>query len=108
MFFCLIRRITMRLSKLEMHIEVLKVLALIGPQTLTQIMKKTNVNCSELKENLNFLLKQGLVENQTPGKTQVIFAVSQRGIAVLTYFNEIKQVPRILELTDIENNIILH
>ena len=87
----------MRRSKLQRNIDILKVLAHKGPLKLTHIMFKSNVNYIELKENLNFLLKQGFIEKRTPDKTHAIFAVSQRGIAVLNYFGELKQVTPIVK-----------
>ena len=35
------------------------------------------------KNILDFLIKQGLVEERTVGKARVVFAVTQRGITVL-------------------------
>jgi predicted transcriptional regulator len=87
----------MRRSKLEMYVDILKVLAHRGPLKLTHIMYKANVNCSVLKEYLDFLIKQGLVEERTIGKRRVVFAVTQRGITVLKYFRELKQVLPIVE-----------
>jgi hypothetical protein len=54
----------MRRSKLEMYVDILKVLAHRGPLKLTHVMYKANVNCSVLKEYLDFLMKQGLVEER--------------------------------------------
>jgi predicted transcriptional regulator len=87
----------MRRSKLEMYIDILKVLAHRGPLKLTHIMYKANVNCSVLKEYLDFLIKQNLVEERTVGKRRVVYAVTQRGITVLKYFRELKQVLPIVE-----------
>jgi len=87
----------MRRSKLEMYIDILKVLAHKGPLKLTHIMYKANVNCSVLKEYLEFLMKQTLVEERTIGKRRTVFAVTQRGITVLKYFRELKQVLPIVE-----------
>jgi predicted transcriptional regulator len=87
----------MRRSKLEMYIDILKVLAHRGPLKLTHIMYKANVNCSVLKEYLDFLMKQNLVEERTIGKRRVVYAVTQRGITVLKYFRELKQVLPIVE-----------
>jgi predicted transcriptional regulator len=87
----------MRRSKLEMYIDILKVLAHRGPLKLTHIMYKANVNCSVLKEYLDFLIKQNLVEERTVGKRRVVYAVTQRGIMVLKYFRELKQVLPIVE-----------
>ena len=87
----------LRRSKLEMYVDILKVLAHRGPLKLTHVMYKANVNCSVLKEYLDFLLKQGLVEKRNIAKSRVVFAVTQRGITVLKYFRELKQVLPILE-----------
>src|SRR4030043_924293 len=87
----------MRRSKLEMYIDILKVLAHRGPLKLTHIMYKANVNCSVLKEYLDFLLLQNLVEERAAGKQRIVYAVTQRGITVLKYFRELKQVLPIVE-----------
>jgi len=87
----------MRRSKLEMYVDILTVLAHRGPLKLTHIMYKANVNCSVLKEYLEFLMKQNLVEERTVGKARVVFAVTQRGITVLKYFKELKDVLPIVE-----------
>jgi predicted transcriptional regulator len=81
----------MRRSKLETYIDILTVLAHRGPLKLTHVMYKANVNCSNLKEYLDFLLKQGLVEERTLRKEHVVYAVTQRGITVLKYFKELKE-----------------
>jgi predicted transcriptional regulator len=86
-----------RRSKLEMYVDILTVLAHRGPLKLTHVMYKANVNCSVLKEYLDFLIKQGLVEERTVGKRRVVYAVTQRGITVLKYFKELRQVLPIVE-----------
>jgi predicted transcriptional regulator len=80
-----------------MYIDILKVLAHRGPLKLTHIMYKANVNCSVLKEYLDFLLLQNLVEERAAGKQRIVYAVTQRGITVLKYFRELKQVLPIVE-----------
>ena len=87
----------MRRSKLEMYIDILKVLAQRGPLKLTHVMYKANVNCSVLKEYMAFLIKQGLVEEKSIGKRRLVYTVTQRGIMVLKYFRELKQVLPIVE-----------
>ena len=82
----------MRRSKLEMHIDILKVLAQRGPLKLTHIMYKANVNCSVLKEYLDFLTQQDLVEERTLGKKRTVYAITDRGRKVLTYFRELRTV----------------
>jgi len=87
----------MRRSKLEMYVDILKVLAHRGPLKLTHIMYKANVNCSVLKEYLDFLIKQNLIEERNVAKSRTVFAITQRGITVLKYFRELKQVLPIIE-----------
>jgi predicted transcriptional regulator len=89
----------MRRSKLEMYVDIIKVLAQRGPLKLTHIMYKANVNCSLLKEYLDFLIKQGLVEERTVGKQRVVYAATQRGVIVLKYFRELRQALPIVEET---------
>jgi len=86
-----------RRSKLEMYVDILTVLAHRGPLKLTHVMYKANVNCSVLKGYIEFLIKQGLIEERIVGKARVVFAVTQRGITVLKYFKELKQVLPIVE-----------
>ena len=89
----------MRRSKLEMYIDILSTLANRGPLKLTHIMYKANVNCSVLKEYLDFLIKQELIEKRTIKKERIVFAVTQRGINVLKYFRELTQALPIIEET---------
>jgi predicted transcriptional regulator len=87
----------MRRSKLEIHVDILKELAHRGPLKLTHIMHKTNVNCIILKEYLEFLIKQGLVEERTIREKSTVFVVTERGITVLKYFRELTRVLPIVE-----------
>jgi len=96
----------MRRSKLEMYVDILKVLARHGPLKLTHIMYKANVNCSVLKKYLDFLIQQNLVEEQTVykkrNKTRVVYAITERGRTVLKYFRELNSA---LHITEEENKI---
>lgn len=81
-----------RKSKLEINIDILRVLARHGPLKLTHIMYKSNVNCSVLKQFLDFLSKQSLIEEQVmpKRKTQkIVYAITERGRTALNYFKEI-------------------
>jgi predicted transcriptional regulator len=89
----------LRRSKLEMYVDILKVLALRGPLKLTHIMYKANVNCSVLSEYLEFLLKQGLVEERALKKNRTVYAVTQNGLSVLKAFRELTQALPIVEET---------
>ena len=82
----------MRRSKLEIYIDILNVLALKGQLKLTHIMYKSNVNCKVLKEQLEFLIKNGLVEERILRKERTVYAITPKGIQVLKFFREIEQV----------------
>ena len=87
----------MRRSKLETYVDILKVLAHKGPLKLTHIMHGANVNCGILKEYLDFLISQGLVEERIVAKSKVVYTTTQRGVTVLKYFRELKQALPIME-----------
>jgi predicted transcriptional regulator len=93
-----------RRSRLEMYVDILKVLAHRGPLKLTHVMYKANVNCSILKEYLGFLIKQGLVEERKLGKRRVGYAITESGVTVLKHFREFKQV---LPITEEERQVPL-
>ena len=82
----------MRRSKLEMYVDILQVLALKGQLKLTHIMYKSNVNCKVLKSQLDFLMKNGLVEERILRREKVVYAITQKGISTLKAFTQIKQV----------------
>ena len=82
----------MRRSKLEMFVDILQVLALKGPLKLTHIMYKSNVNCKVLKSQLDFLMKNGLVEERILRREKIVYAITQKGISTLKAFTQIKQV----------------
>jgi predicted transcriptional regulator len=75
-----------------MYVDILDVLSLRGPLKLTHIMYKSNVNCSVLKEQLDFLKKNSLVEERVMKRERVVFAITPRGTTVLKAFREIKQI----------------
>jgi predicted transcriptional regulator len=80
-----------------MYVDILKVLALRGPLKLTHVMYKANINCSLLKEYLESLIKQGLVEEKTAGKLRAKYVITKKGLTVLKQFKELKQVLPIIE-----------
>jgi predicted transcriptional regulator len=89
----------MRRSQLEMHLKILEILDHVGPLKLTHVMNKANVNCSMLKEYLDFLTRQGLVEEKIIGKGRKVYAITQLGLKVLKQFRELKEVLPIVEET---------
>jgi len=97
----------MRRSKLETYIDILKVLNRHGPLKLTHVMYKANVNCSVLKEYLDFLTVNALVEEKTMGKKRIVYAISERGTTVLKYFRELKAVLPIIEEARVGANAVV-
>ena len=49
-------------------------------------MPETNLNCNVLNGYLEFLLKQGLVEEQLVGKGSVVYANTAKGTQVIKFF----------------------
>jgi len=80
----------MRRSKMEIHLDILKTLAQKGPLKLTHIMYKANVNCSVLKEYLDFLTQQKLVEEKALRKERIVYEITEKGLTVLKYFRELQ------------------
>ena len=88
----------MRRNKLEMYIDILKVLAHADrPMKLTHIMYKANVNCSVLRQYLDYIIEKGLVEEKRSSKNRVLYAITPKGITTLKYFRELTKVLPIVE-----------
>jgi predicted transcriptional regulator len=81
-----------RRSKLEIRIDILRVLAHNGPLKTTQIMNKTNAN-SGAKKPLDSLVQRKLVKKKTSKrkgrKSTVSYAITARGQAVVKHFEEV-------------------
>jgi predicted transcriptional regulator len=75
---------------MEMHLDILMTLAQKGPLKLTHIMYKANVNCSVLKEYLDFLMQQKLVEEKMLKKERIVYTITEKGLKVLKYFRELQ------------------
>ena len=83
---------TMRRSKMEMEVDILKILAQKGPLKLTHIMYKTNVNCNVLNTNLEFLIGQGLIEVRKVGRGSHVYLITGLGLTLLKSWKEVKQL----------------
>ncbi len=87
----------MRRARLEMQIDILKVLARHGPLKLSHIMYKANINCHILKQCLDFLIQQNLVDKQTVSKKRVVYAITERGRTILKYNWEVNSALLLIE-----------
>jgi predicted transcriptional regulator len=82
----------MRRSKLEINIDILKILAQKGPLKLTHIMYKANLNCDVLKKNVAFLMEQGLINNRIVGRGKSVYSISNQGLTLLKGWRDIRDL----------------
>jgi predicted transcriptional regulator len=79
----------MRRSKLEINLEILKILSQKGPMKLTHIMFKANVNCDVLKKNVELLIKQGLIEARSVGRERIVYSITHQGLTLSKGWKEL-------------------
>ena len=82
----------MRRSKLEIHIAILRALAYHGKLKPTHITYKANINCSALKECLDFLMDRNLIVEQSISRkrqTRKVYAITEIGMTALRNVKEI-------------------
>jgi predicted transcriptional regulator len=97
----------MRRSKLEIHIDILRALACNGRLKPTHITYKANVNCSALKECLDFLVERNLVKEQNVSKkrqTRKYYAITEQGLTVLKNVREINNALHVFEEPNMSNS----
>ena len=85
----------MRRSKLELHLDILRVLNDGRPMNPTQIMYKVNICYRFLENYLDFLIKQNLVERKTSDGCRPKYAITQKGLDLLKNYGELEQVLQI-------------
>ena len=86
------RGLLTRRTKLETYTDILKVLVNRGPLKTTHIMQKINVNSKTLKDYVEFLVKQGLVEKRSVKEGRIVYEITHRGVLVLKGFKELEKV----------------
>ena len=91
------KRQCMRRSKLEMDVDILKILAQKGPLKLTHLMYKANVNCDVLSKDIVFLIKQGLIEGRNVGRGRHFYSITSQGLTLLKGWKELKQMLPMVE-----------
>jgi predicted transcriptional regulator len=97
----------MRRSKLEIHIDILRALACHGRLKPTHITYKANVNCSALKECLDFLVERNLVKEQMVSKkrkTRKYYAITENGLTVLKNIREINKALHVFEEPNMQSS----
>jgi predicted transcriptional regulator len=83
----------MRKSKLESYEGILESLV-NKPLTFEHLAYKSNMDCTILRQQTEFLIKNGLIEERA-SKTKTSYAITERGIAVLRALNFQKYLAKI-------------
>jgi len=99
----------LRRSKLERYVDILEILARARNfasqelTDLTQLTRKTGLSRSTIKQHLNFLIQQNLVEEQNLGKGKIFYAITERGLRVLyvvvPIIEEARKIPASVQAT---------
>lgn len=82
----------MRRSKLETNVDILKILAQRGSLKLTHLMYKANLNCGVLGKDVEFLIKQGLIEKRNVGGGRLVYSITHEGLSLLKSWKEFEQL----------------
>jgi predicted transcriptional regulator len=83
----------MRRSKLELYEAILEALVK-KPLNIDKIAYKTSIDCTILNRHLDFLIKNGLVEERILGN-KLLYALTERGITVFKTLDFQKYLRRI-------------
>lgn len=86
-------------SKLEMYIDILNVLEQRGPLRVPSIADEIAVSCYIVNGSLEFLIKQGLVEERIDGKSAV-YTNTARGRQVTKFFVNLSKALPVKETDD--------
>jgi predicted transcriptional regulator len=95
------RGLCMRRSKLESYEAILSALVK-KPLTIDRIAYETDMDCAILKQRLDFLQKNDLVEERTPSK-KTLYAITEKGMSVLKtlsfqkYFEKVANTIRMVD-----------
>jgi len=84
----------MRKSRLELYESILEALV-SKPSTIDRIAHEINLDCMILRQRLDFLIKNSLVEERGLGK-RTLYAITERGVAVLKALNFEKYLGKII------------
>jgi predicted transcriptional regulator len=83
----------MRKSKLETYEAILEALVK-KPLTIDNIAYEANMDCSVVRQRLEFLLKNSLIEERSRHE-KIFYALTERGITVLKTLNFQKYLEKI-------------
>ncbi len=78
----------MKPTKLKMCIAISQTIAQHGPLRSTQILPRTSISHTRLNDYLDFLINQCVIESRLDGKTELSYAITERGTKILRYFKQ--------------------
>ncbi len=84
-------------TRLEIYIGILKTLARNGSLKTSDVACETKINHNEVKKYVDFLLAQGLVDQEKVSIKKTVYSITHKGITVLSYFKEQKQMLPIIK-----------
>jgi predicted transcriptional regulator len=94
----------MRRSKLELYQDILEGLK-NKPLSIDRLSYETSTDCAALNQRLNFLIQNNLVKEKML-KKGTVFAVSQRGLAVLKALDVQKHLEQVKNtIMDVEGKM---
>lgn len=85
----------MRRSKLELYENILEALV-SKPLTVDHLAYRVGIDCVAGSQRLDFLIQNGLVEERASGKKE-LYAVTERGVAVLKALNFQKYLKKVTD-----------
>jgi len=83
----------MRKSKLETYEVILEALVK-KPLTIDNLAYETNMDCAHVRQRLDFLLKNSLIEERSR-REKIHYALTERGVTVLKTLNFQKYLEKI-------------
>lgn len=86
---------------MELYISTLEALAYNGPLRITRITYKANLNWGQLKPIIDDLIQKKLVEERKLKKNKVCYVATPKAKELLAYFNDLKEMLPIPELTNV-------
>jgi predicted transcriptional regulator len=81
----------MRRSKLELHLDILRVLKHGKPMSPTHLMYKVNVCYRFLEQCLGSLIEQNLVERKVSDRRRAQYAITRKGLDLLRNYGELQK-----------------
>ena len=80
----------MKRSKLEVQLAILKVLEQGKLMSPTQILYKVNICSQFLRQHLDYLIEQNLMERKVSGGSRAKYVITRKGLDALRTYGELQ------------------